>query len=337
MPARLVKILRVNGEYMLRLYSKEPDVYHQYAALSYSWGGEQLLRTTKDNLENHYKEIKMSSLPPTLRDVVLTIDTLALEYLWVDALCIIQDDDHDRGPEIDMMSYVYSSATVTIIASRANGVYEGFLQDRPTYIFDNPNAFKMRFNCPNGLKGSLILVSAQKMTDSYDQRFSSSKEPLSRRGWALQERLASCLILDYGTHRTFWLCRAVCTSDRNISAHDDHQLKGLWDDQFMGLGPTDLPCAVTKLGPESSFNPETPLTLLSQEILAGLKKWNETVKEFTNKQLTFQSDRLSAIAGIARRYQPIFQDDYLAGNLEVSTSIRASLGCSFPSKPYPRA
>ena len=96
MPARLVKILRVDGEYMLRLQAKEPDIYHQYAALSYCWGGPQLVRTTKRNLKRHYKEIKMSDLPPTLQDAVLTTDKLGLEYLWVDALCIIQDDDRDR-------------------------------------------------------------------------------------------------------------------------------------------------------------------------------------------------------------------------------------------------
>ncbi|KAH8595100.1 heterokaryon incompatibility protein-domain-containing protein [Bisporella sp. PMI_857] len=235
MPARLIKILENGGQFALRLQEKESGISHQYAALSYCWGGEQSLQTTTHNHARHQIEIDFDDLPPTLRDAVLTTHKLGLQYLWVDALCIIQDDERDKSSEIDIMSHVYTSAVVTIAASRAKSVQEGFLQDRSPHIRNNPIEFEM--------------------------------------GWAFQERLSSTRLLEYGTFRTHWLCRTRCTSDRYSHSYDDYQLKLLWRDRF----------------------------------------WSHSVDTFTHKQLTFQSDRLAAIAGVARRYQPIFKDDYLAG------------------------
>lgn len=110
MPTRLLKIEDHGDKHItLRLEDTAPNVHHNYAALSYCWGGEQLLRTTKDSLVQHKCAVSYNDLPPTLRDAVITTYGLDLQYLWVDALCIVQDDDVDRSSEIDMMSFVYSS------------------------------------------------------------------------------------------------------------------------------------------------------------------------------------------------------------------------------------
>ena len=49
-------------------------------------------------------------------------------HLWVDALCIIQDDDRDKAVEIAKMPLIYSQAAVTIVASRSANVHDGFLK-----------------------------------------------------------------------------------------------------------------------------------------------------------------------------------------------------------------
>jgi hypothetical protein len=66
----------------------------------------------------------------TLRDAVRLVDKLGLRYLWVDSLCIIQDDPNDKELEIAQMPLVYNQSTVTIITSCGLGVYQGFLQER---------------------------------------------------------------------------------------------------------------------------------------------------------------------------------------------------------------
>ncbi|KAH7418960.1 heterokaryon incompatibility protein-domain-containing protein [Cadophora sp. MPI-SDFR-AT-0126] len=279
---------------------------HPYAALSYCWGGEQSLQTTTHNHARHQIGIDFDDLPPTLRDAVLTTHKLGLQYLWVDALCIIQDDERDKSSEIDMMSYVYTSAIVTIAASRAESVQEGFLQDRSPRIRRNPDEFEMLYRCPDGQVGNITLVSAEDVPGriaSFDRGDRGVEEPLSTRGWAFQERLASTRLLEYGD---------IPHSD------DDYQLKLLWRERFVDMGIPDLPnldiLEEARKAPKSWIGTkERVLDIPDREILAGLQKWNHTIDTFTHKRLTFQSDRLAAIAGVARRYQPTFKDAYLAG------------------------
>jgi Heterokaryon incompatibility protein (HET) len=78
------------------------------------------LKTGKDNLESllegdslatHWNEI-----PKTIRDTVNLVDQLGIQYLWVDCLCIVQDDTESKHDQIQAMSGIYANAYVTIIA-----------------------------------------------------------------------------------------------------------------------------------------------------------------------------------------------------------------------------
>ena len=73
----------------------------------------------------------MEDLPATMRDAVIVTEKLGIMNLWIDALCIVQDDTIDKAREIAQMPLIYSQAIVTIAASRASGVEKGFLHDKP--------------------------------------------------------------------------------------------------------------------------------------------------------------------------------------------------------------
>ncbi|KAL8376188.1 hypothetical protein RB595_007342 [Gaeumannomyces hyphopodioides] len=106
---------------------RRPD----YVALSYCWGDpmhHKQLRTLRENLDRHRREIKVSHLPRTIRDAITTCRRLRVRYLWVDALCIVQDDDDDRTAEIANMGAIYAAAHFTIAASAAGGCADGFLK-----------------------------------------------------------------------------------------------------------------------------------------------------------------------------------------------------------------
>ncbi|KAK3302700.1 heterokaryon incompatibility protein-domain-containing protein [Chaetomium strumarium] len=90
---------------MLRLHSTEPAETGHYAALSYCWGGVQDVTTTKENLDAYSNRLSLSSLPATIRDAITVTRSLGIRYLWVDALCIVQDDEDDKANEIKKMSY----------------------------------------------------------------------------------------------------------------------------------------------------------------------------------------------------------------------------------------
>jgi hypothetical protein len=59
-------------------------------------------------------EIGIYELPPALQDAVCSARALGLKYLWIDALCIIQDSDPDKSMELNRMHNYYRNATLCI-------------------------------------------------------------------------------------------------------------------------------------------------------------------------------------------------------------------------------
>ncbi len=99
----------------------------QYAALSYTWGPDPQLKTELETLSNHETGIGESALSKTIQDAVKVTRKLDLKYLWVDALCIIQNCPDNKPRELRKMTSIYKNATVTIIAQAAESAHKGFL------------------------------------------------------------------------------------------------------------------------------------------------------------------------------------------------------------------
>ena len=71
--------------------------------LSYCWGIAEQKPTTKETIDERCKEIMLADLPLTIQDAVEVIRQLKFRYLWVYALCIIQDCEIDKSKEICKM------------------------------------------------------------------------------------------------------------------------------------------------------------------------------------------------------------------------------------------
>jgi hypothetical protein len=96
-PSRIIEIKQVRGQRHLRLSEAKFDPPEPYAALSYCWGGDQHMKTTSKNILRHRTRINMQDLPVTVRDAILVADRLGILKVWVDAFCIIQDDQLDKA------------------------------------------------------------------------------------------------------------------------------------------------------------------------------------------------------------------------------------------------
>ncbi len=83
--------------------SRSLETSATYAALSYVWGGDQPGKTTTLNIKAHFEGIALRDLPTTLRDAVQVTREIGLRYIWIDSLCIVQDDKQDQGVEIAKM------------------------------------------------------------------------------------------------------------------------------------------------------------------------------------------------------------------------------------------
>ena len=102
----------------------------QYAALSYCWGGSQTGTLTGKNYNDYKNGLDLSKLSRTLQHAIQFTRSLDVLYLWVDALCIMQDDVSDEEIGIHRMSDIYRNAFVTIVVSSSASAENGFLHNR---------------------------------------------------------------------------------------------------------------------------------------------------------------------------------------------------------------
>lgn len=285
-PTRLLRIIVTSGSKSVRLVETTSQEKQPYAALSYCWGGDQRVKTTRQNLEQMKSGIDLNSLPATLRDAVRVTVRLEMRFLWIDALCIVQDDERDKALEIAAMPNIFSNAAVTIAASRAASVEVGFLAKRPRFGRVDVDTFiDMRFRFSDGKVEILPLMNPWGST---------LVEPLETRGWAFQERMLSPRMLDFGTLTTEWVCQ---------SAGHQQRLDG-WRE---------------RRDPWSKYPSIQAESLSSGDMLTDWKlqsilhQWYQLLELYTGRDLTFKADRLPAMSGIAERYATILGDEYLAG------------------------
>ncbi|KAH6713366.1 heterokaryon incompatibility protein-domain-containing protein [Leptodontidium sp. MPI-SDFR-AT-0119] len=127
LPTRLVDVgpPGSNVEPCLVETTGHPD--GQWVALSHCWGEVQNhpLKTTRDNLVERLAGIPPSSMPKSFMDAVAVTKALGLRYIWIDSLCIIQEDEDDWLAESKHMGSVYEEAVLTIAASSAENSTKG--------------------------------------------------------------------------------------------------------------------------------------------------------------------------------------------------------------------
>ena len=152
---------------------------------------------SRDTYESMQERISLEALPRTLSDAMRVTYELHIPYLWVDALCILQDAEEDKAEQIAVMDNIYRFAQVTICAASAGASNDGFLQQR-TFKGDfmpNRDYSVLRYPTPQGSHGDIILR---------EQRlYYPQTEPLYQRAWAFQERILSPRKLIYGSWQLF--------------------------------------------------------------------------------------------------------------------------------------
>lgn len=116
LPARVIDV-RIEGEDPF-LFVTDGECA-RFVALSHCWGGHGNVMTTRSNYKAQQQGIRFESLPKTFQDAVRVTRELGIAYLWVDSLCIIQDDEQDWIKEAKLMGRIYERAFCTIAAVEA--------------------------------------------------------------------------------------------------------------------------------------------------------------------------------------------------------------------------
>ncbi len=167
-PTRVIDVGLHDGD-EVKLFEPSTPTHDRYVALSYCWSTKPFRRALNDNIECHKQRLDMSTPLQTFEDAIVTTRRLGFRYVWIDAICIIQDSTDDQMKEISTMEKIYSEASLTIAIVSHWSVLDGFLK------LKSPLTIKLPYRCPDGELGSVV-VQPQRTLDMW-------KEPLYTRAW----------------------------------------------------------------------------------------------------------------------------------------------------------
>ncbi|KAH9850577.1 heterokaryon incompatibility protein-domain-containing protein [Lenzites betulinus] len=283
----------------------------RYIALSYVWGEAQPHSTTKSNIKAYADRIDSSCLPKTITDAIRVTHALGIQYLWADTLCIIQDSDADKRREIGRMHRIYRDAHLTVIAASASKVSEGFLQDRPAapcsrdgtvlpdiilpIIHPLPQYTDNNLSPENGPKqhvGRMHISPTYTRYQGHIEQYNHSWDPISGRGWCMQEYLMSPRALLFTSQTLQFRCQTAthCIGDAIYDPTDERRI------------------------PDTLFLAEPPLLEYGSEEWMGVHAaWRGVVDDYSRRTVTVPSDKLVACGAIAGEFHRVLRSDYLAG------------------------
>ncbi|KAF5635905.1 het-domain protein [Fusarium sp. NRRL 52700] len=258
---------------------------------------------TTNNFESFMEEIPWEMVPKTIQDAALTTRRLAIDYLWVDSLCIIQDSPDDKTLEISQMTEVYTHATLTIMAKRANDAQDGFLHKRLLPSGTSNMSFRYR----NGEEGIVTLSFESALSDEFGTR-------LDTRGWVLQEYLLSRRLLIIGNWATEWSCRQERYSPGNVDGWTRETKKETDPFKYNESGRREKTDTVPEIGHTldavAFFAAHPSIVPPKPGEWPVHQTWNGLVESFTDRYLSEPTDRIRAIAGLAKNFSVMYESQY---------------------------
>ena len=292
-PTRLIEVCVNSSDCELRLHlTSNVSIKEPYMTLSHCWGSSRFLRLTTSTRDRLQKGFNLADLPPTFQDAIMVTRNLGINFLWIDALCIIQDSIVDWQHEATLMSQVYSNSICNISALDAHDSTGGLFFDRETS------------NVPHCTLEICRKFKRKRLYEfAYTDFWSDSVQhaPLTRRAWVLQERLLAPRVLHFGKRQLLWECnelRACEVYPRGMRAFDPLPIDDSTGDKFLKESLTTI----------LQGNLDNALTSSQMHVL-----WDDLVQHYMKCNLTMSKDKLVAISGIVKRLQPLFKTDYLAG------------------------
>ena len=289
----------------------------RYTALSHCWGNPSLLtKTTSSNLEAHMDGIDLSDLPPNFKDAVIVTRSLGIQYLWIDSLCIIQDNVIDWATESGRMADIYRSATLTIAGSCSKDSQQGLLSwSRDGFFAEKSILLPAQEGIPEDDKVILQLYRKhfELLSTLEPLQFAIGKhctEPLGSRAWTLQERLLSRRAIFYDSTQLFWECQSArylegWTKNLKQMKVDNRSKRN----QLERMRKPTFSNEVSFLGTIWSFGP----VRWRHEKPAKYCWWYEMLEDYRMRDLTVATDALPALSGLAKQFATKTGDEYLAG------------------------
>ncbi|KAK3676028.1 hypothetical protein LTR78_004220 [Recurvomyces mirabilis] len=198
-PARLLEVTGTSDEHIQLVPGHLVD--EGYVALSYCWGKAEIPILTKARLQDSKLLPRIKDLPLLYRGVMRLLSVMQIRHLWIDSLCIVQDDDEHRDREIRGMGSIYGNARFVIVAAMGHSPYEGLFEPRSSRGLGH-----MWYDCLiSDAEEPFVQIRRTPLHGlgrSSDFRSPPLAEPVSQRSWTFQERLMARRCLTFTSHET---------------------------------------------------------------------------------------------------------------------------------------
>jgi hypothetical protein len=255
----------------------------RYIALSYVWGSTERLRSTTANIAALEKKGELlnrySSIPRTIQDAMTVVARLGERFLWVDSLCIVQDDRSEKHGQIAKMDLIYSAAYVTIVQHSGSDSSAGLPGIRPgsrsliatkAHVEDFVMMACANHSVPGVLRSSIH----------------------STRGWTLQEVLLSSRCLHFFDKHLTFVCAEEYAQDW-ISRQQDEKSGEIIRKRVLS------PHLLWQMNPLSLAGAELPnLNPKIVEWLRHFETYARVLTDYTSRHLSYDSDILHAFHGL---------------------------------------
>ncbi|KAL8918693.1 MAG: hypothetical protein Q9172_005322 [Xanthocarpia lactea] len=242
-----------------------------YCTLSHCWGQTQPIKLTKKSYESFQENIPFELLPKTFADAVHISLNLGVPFLWIDSLCICQDDQGDWLAESARMGDIY-----------ANGICNIAALDQGACFFEGPTPASEALYFST--RGKHYLATKHIEPISHDDWLKNTA--LGKRGWAFQELVLSPRTIFYGAGGISWDCV-------DGTADEVHSMRAR------------LPYTRAAAGYKrtfAQFQRSIPFPIQHRDRSLHDILWSQLVSEYSNTVLSHETNKWLAISGLARRY-----------------------------------
>ncbi|KAJ0119798.1 hypothetical protein J7T55_014002 [Diaporthe amygdali] len=281
-----------------RLYITNEELV-PYVALSYCWGTDQNIRLLSSNIAEYTDCLPLDTLPQTMRDAVTITRKMGLRFLWIDALCILQDSEDDLRHEIGYMRNIYANAWFTIAAKDATTCFDGCFTTRE---WPCSAVVPLDLHIQRVRKGIQDLDYGRKWESSKasfgnrlmalpllkDSRRSRQTPILETRGWTLQEEMLSRRILSCGKDELSWTCLESSSTESNPIDHDP-------TDDIRWRHVVRRAIVTSRLSNDAQ---DTDMFVY----------WLKLVEEFSQRRLSNAGDKLAALSGVQEAFGALLGD-----------------------------
>ncbi|KAJ4983002.1 heterokaryon incompatibility protein [Stagonosporopsis vannaccii] len=295
------RVLEVQTSNKVRLHLSAANQREPYICLSHCWGGVVPLQLTSATLQTFQDTIQWHDLPLTFRHAIAIAEKLDIRYLWIDSLCILQDNLDDWIEEGSKMAAIYSGAILTIAATASPDSTGGLCRSQKPSDSTSTNRLPA-VHCLTNQDGLAYKIYVRSLREF--AVMNGDQLPLQQRAWFFQEWILSPRIVHFTGSMLCWECSEVQEMDDGTS---------FTDQKIRGGGKKSTLASLTQPPPAS-------LTSLDKQSLQTFA-WHGLIRIYSGLQLTYPTDIFPALQGVTTRIAAERQCLFYAGLWEHSLLV----------------